>query len=561
MKKEKDTISGKFDGDSAEKTITRRTLLTGAAAASVIGTMGALVGCSPAATDGSSSGAGDAHRGSSVSWRDVPAVPKAGDIAETKEVDVCVVGGGSSGLGAARSALLHGAQSVLVLEKNDVSRIGGGVHGILRSKIAREIGWDPSPELVDEMIKDEMRLSCMRADERYYRVWAERSEEVFDSMQEAFDTQHLHVINTGEAPYDQLKDEYFSEAVYPGQGLQVSESDVNTPIIEGFTKWVSENGGEIIYSCAGEQLIKDGDKIAGVYAKNSQGSYIQVNAKAVIISTGGFEGNNEMIEELAPHVIGTPIANTIPGEGDGIKMAVWAGGQTQISPCCIMLSSATSPENPNVPSPIPFVAVNKNGKRFANEATSSFLIPYAILNQPDRRAWQIFDKNYAKIINDLKIQTWMGTIIFDDAKCAKFESVATKEDTIEGLATAIGVDPDGLKKTLEKYSELTAKGHDDQFGVPPRFMKAVNPVEPPFYAMEIPYYIDVSVGGIICNPETSEVLDANREPIPGLFASGNTVGERFGACYTNNMTGLSNGFADVGGFIAGESAGAYISKL
>ncbi len=536
--------------------ISRRSFLTGVGAAGTLAAVGMIAGC----TTGTQASSGvDATETSDVSWRTVPDVPGGSDVSETADVDVCVVGGGSSGLGAGRSALLHGAKSVLVLEKNGTSRVGGGVHGILGSKYAQAIGVEYSDTQVDEMIKEEVKMSSMRADERYYRLWAKRSGEVFSSMLDGFDSQYVHCTNNGAAPYDQLSDEYFSESAYPGEGLQVSSGDVNTPVIDGFTQWINQNGGEVRYNTAGEQLIKEGDKVVGVYAKKEDGSYLKVSAKAVIVSGGGFEGNEEMVAELAPHAIGTHVANTVPGDGSAISMCVWAGGVTQMSPCCIMLSSAKSPDDPNVPNPIPFICVNKNGERFANEATSSFVIPYSILNQPDRRAWQIFDANYAQTINALQIQTWMGTIVFNDEKIAKFEEAATKADTLAELADKLGVDPDGLQETVKTYGEMATAGHDDQFGLPLRFMSAVNPVTPPFYGMEIPYNCLVSLGGVVCNPETSEVLDESRSPILGLYASGNTVGERFGMAYTNNVTGLSNAFGDIGGYVAGESAGAYVT--
>ncbi len=493
-----------------------------------------------------------------TSWRIAPEPPSTDQVSETVDVDVVVVGAGSSGLGAARSSLLHGVKSVLVLEKGEYSRIGGGVHGICGSSYADEMGVEFTPELIDEMIKDEVKMSSMRANERYYRIWAARSREVFESMIEGFDSQYVHCTNDGAAPYDQLADEYFSESVYPGEGLQVSQGDVNTPVIEGFTSWITENGGEIRYGTRGEQLIMEDGKAVGVYAVKEDGTYLRVNSKVVIISTGGFEGDADMVAELAPHAVGCSVANYMPGTGDGIKMAVWAGAQTQLSPVCTMMSSAKSPDDPNVPNPIPFICVNKNGRRFANEATSSFVIPYAIINQPDRRAWQIFDANYAQTINDLAIQTWMGTIYFDDEKIEKFESAAVKADTLEELAEQLGIDAEGLVETVAKYGEMAEAGHDDEFGVPARFIKAVNPVEPPFYGMEIPYNLLVTCGGIVCDPDTAAVLNADKEPIPGLYATGNTVGERFGMAYTNNMTGLSNGFGDVWGYIAGESAAAYI---
>ncbi|MDR0499753.1 MAG: FAD-dependent oxidoreductase [Coriobacteriales bacterium] len=572
------------DTDGFAGSISRRSFLSGIGATGALVAASAIVGCAPTTIGGANSGAnsgtnsganGTANVGTnsggasgaasgaldSAGWRMAPAAPEASKISETVDVDVVIVGGGSSGLGAGRSALLHGAKKIIVLEKNESSRVGGGVHGILGSKYAREIGIDFSKELVNEMIKEEMQVSGMRADERYYRLWAQRSEEVFQSMLEAFDSKYVHCVNNGAAPYNQLADEYFSESVYPGEALQVSEGDVNTPVIDGFTNWINNNGGEVRYKTGGEQVIMKDGKVAGVYAKKEDGTYLQVNAKAVVVSSGGFEGNEEMLAELAPHVIGTNIANTVPGDGSGIKMCVWAGAQTQMSPCCIMMSSAKSPDDPNVPNPIPFICVNKNGERFVNEATSSFLIPYAILNQPQKKAWQIFDANYAQTINDLKIQTWMGTIFFNEEKIKKFEDAATKADTLAELAQKLGIDADGLTAQIKKYDAMQLEGHDDQYGVPHRFMTAVNPVQAPFYGMEIPYNTLVSLGGVICKPETSEVLDQQNMPIPGLYASGNTVGNRFGAVYSNNTCGLSNGFGDVGGYVAGESAGEYISKI
>jgi succinate dehydrogenase/fumarate reductase flavoprotein subunit len=548
--------------------ISRRSFLTGMGVAGALVATGVVTGCSLASDNsvGSAQSGGDPTSGgagsgvTSSSWRTVPSPPSTDAISETVDVDVCVVGGGSSGLGAGRSSLLHGAKSVLVLEKSSASRVGGGVHGIMGSSYAKAIGVEYSKEQIDEMIKDEVKMSSMRADERYYRIWAERSAEVFDSMLGAFDPQYVHCVNDGAAPYDQLKDEYFSESVYPGEALQVSKGDVNTPVIDGFTQWIIENGGEIRYSTGGEQLILDGEKVVGVYAIKDDDSYLRVNAKAVIVSGGGFEANEEMVAELAPHVLGSSIANTVPGDGSAIKMCVWAGAQTQISPVCTMMSSAKSPDDPNVPNPIPFICINKNGQRFVNEATSSFVIPYAIMNQPERRAWQIFDANFAQTLNDLKVQSWMGVLNWGEEKVEQFKVAADTADTLAELAQKIGIDAQSLEATVKRYGEMTEAGHDDQFGLPIRFMKAVNPVQAPFYAMEIPYNCLVTLGGIVCDPTTAEVLDANRKPISGLYASGNTVGERFGMAYTNNLCGLSNGFGDVWGYIAGESAGAYITK-
>ena len=492
-------------------------------------------------------------------WRDAPAVPADDQVSETLDADVVVVGAGDAGLVAATSAIQNGVKNVLVLEKMEYSRVGGGVHGILGSQWSDEIGITWTPEEIDAMIKDEMIASCMRADERYYRVWANRSREVFEHICECFDTQYVHLVNNGKAPYDQKADEYFSESVYPGQGLQVSSGDVNTPLIDGLTAWIQEQGGEIRYSTKGEQLIMEDGKVAGLYALKEDGSYLKVNAAAVILAGGSIEGNDEMFKEFCPQVYPIDCSNYAPGDGSAIQMAVWAGGQMQNAPICTMANTAISPDAPNVPSPIPFIVVNRNGERFMNEATSSFCVPMAIINQPGKVAYQIFGANYAEAINELAMQTWMGTYLYNDEKIKLFEETATKGDTIPELAEALGIDPDGLQATVDNYLAMAEAGHDDEFGVPQRFLSVVAPAEGPYWGMEMPYFVDVACGGVKCDPVSGAVLDGDGEKIPGLFAAGNTVGERFGMVYTNNMTGLSNGFADVEGYVAGESAAAYIA--
>lgn len=194
-----------------------------------------------------------------------------------------------------------------------------------------------------------------------------------------------------------------------------------------------------------------------------------------------------------------------------------------------------------------------------NEATSSFCVPMAIVNQPGKVAYQIFGANYAEAINELAMQTWMGTYLYNDEKIELFEETATKGETIAELAEALGIDADGLQATVDNYLAMAEAGHDDEFGVPSRFLSVVAPAEGPYWGMEMPYFVDVACGGVKCDPITCAVLDADGEKIPGLYAAGNTVGERFGMVYTNNMTGLSNGFADVEGYVAGESAAAYLA--
>ena len=314
------------------------------------GVAGAAVAASGAIASVSQAKADEAAEGS---WRDAPAVPGDDQVSETVEVDVAIVGAGDAGLVAATSAIQNGVKNVLVLEKLEYSRVGGGVHGILGSMWSDEIGITWTPEEIDAMIKDEMIASCMRADERYYRVWANRSREVFEHLTECFDTQYVHLVNNGKAPYDQLADEYFSESVYPGQGLQVSSGDINTPIIDGLTAWIQEQGGEIRYCTKGEQLIMEEGKVAGLYALKEDGTYLKVSAGAVILAGGSIEGNDEMFKEFCPQVYPIACSNYAPGDGSAIQMAVWAGGQIQAAPSAPWRTPPSAPRPPTSPAPSP----------------------------------------------------------------------------------------------------------------------------------------------------------------------------------------------------------------
>ncbi len=531
--------------------MSRRNFLKGTAGVTfALAGLGALGGCGSNSSQDSASNAATGN--TSEDWDAQPSVPAS--IGEELDVDILVMGSGDAGLNAAYGALSNGAKNVLIIERSASSRVGGGVHGWLKSTYTEAYGWRADQSLVDEMIKEEIRLSHCHADERFFRIWAERSEEVGGIILKNIDTTNVHL--SYQAPtYDQIADEYFSEVVYP-IGHQVSGSDTNSPVIEGLTSSIKGLGGEIRFNCAGEQLIVgDGGAVVGAYAYDSaNGYYVKLNANAVIICTGGFEGNITMIDVLMPWISGVTCANSQAGDGSGIRAGYWAGAAFSEEPMSCMLSAAVSPSEPNIPTPIPFMIVNKNGTRFVNEATSSFVIPCAILQEPDKTAYQVFDRHYAEQMRELGTQTWMGIVTYDEEKQAQFEQNAISADTLEGLAEKLDMDSDVFVAQVDRRNGWVDKGHDDDFGLPVERLALTTVKDAPFYAYKIPYYNDVTLSGILVDPETSQCIDSQKNRIKGLYAAGNTVGRRFSYVYTNNMTGLSNAFADVFGYIAGESA-------
>ena len=115
----------------------------------------------------------------------------------------------------------------------------------------------------------------------------------------------------------------------------------------------------------------------------------------------------------------------------------------------------------------------------------------------------------------------------------------------------IGVPADNLVATVERYNEMCEAGEDTDFMKAKRYLDPID--DGPFQAWKMTYLFYCTLGGVRCN-EKLQVLDTNRDPIPGLYAAGNTVGYRFGSSYETLLHGGSNGLAATHGYVAGESA-------
>ncbi len=314
------------------------------------------------------------------------------------------------------------------------------------------------------------------------------------------------------------------------EGKTIAVGSYLVPILQ---KKAEELGVKIIYEAAAKEiLVKDG-AVVGVKADG----YL-VNAKSVVIATGGFAGNAEMVEKLKPELKGMATTNTSGMVGDGIKMAEAVGANTvdmdqiQIHPTVEFDSKSLITEGLRGDGAI---LVNSEGKRFTDEVNTRDAVSQAELKQPGGFVWLIVDQNMAD-----KSGVIAGYIKKGYAKPGK---------TLEELAKTIGVNEANLKATLNTWNGYVASKKDPEFNRT-SFTNTLD--KAPYYAIKVSPAVHHTMGGIQIN-EKAEVLNKEKKVIKNLFAAGEVTGGVHGA---NRLGG--NAVADfvVFGRISGQSAAA-----
>ena len=288
------------------------------------------------------------------------------------------------------------------------------------------------------------------------------------------------------------------------------------------------------------KLLLDKDyKIAGAVVHGKHSGYYKVAAKAVVLATGGYGQNKEMVGFYRPTFKNMTSSNNVTSTGDGIKMALNIGASmtdidwVQAHPTVGLDSRILISETVRG---VGAIMVNVKGARFVNELTTRDRASDAILHQPERRAWLVFDSdlyNSAKMVRG-----------YDHLGMLK------KANTVEELAKLCNMDPKTLAETVKSYNGYRKAGKDEAFGRPDMPL-AVE--KAPFYAVAVAPGIHHTMGGVAITPE-SEVLDIQSRPIPGLYAAGEVTGGVHGF---NRLGGNAVADTVVFGRRSGEHAAQY----
>lgn len=440
------------------------------------------------------------------------------DTSSTKETveetyDIAVVGAGGAGLSAALTALQQG-KTVVLFEKTGLvggaSSMAGAGTVATGSKLQKETGMDDSPEALKA---DMLANGHNKNDEGTLDIFVNTVGEAVDWLTDE---------NGGNVEYEKEEEPTRTFSAV-GRGAAVTSK-----LSEEF-----ENQGGILYvnTPATELIVEDG-KVTGIKAEGTDTNYV-IHANSVILATGGFGNNDEMVPDEYKSFV---YAGHAGATGDGIKMAEAVDADTinmdlvNVQPnSMIMPSGLGQYTNPGVGSAYRASGaflVNQDAVRFANETGSSYDLKNAQAENErqylicDQTSFDAFNKGMenSKIYSEEDVNTWLENN-------GSSNPVFVKADTIEDLANTLSLDAETLKQTVETYN--SAVGTTDEFG---RAISLPISTDGPFYAIQLHNRYYATLGGLHIDSDM-HVLNTKQEAIEGLYAAGEVVGGLEGDIY------------------------------
>ncbi len=418
--------------------------------------------------------------------------PEAKD--ETYDVDVVVVGGGVAGLSSAIEAAENGAD-VLILEKQGIvggatTRSGGKLMAN-GTDVQKAAGIEDSNELMFDYLKG---IGGDMIDDTKLHQFVDHSLETYNWMVDmGVKVQDVEPIHSS-LPIWRVHNVEGGGGMTDGHGGKI--------VIPMLDKYKAVDGDILYNVTANELIVNDNKEVVGVKGVKADGSNVTVNAKSVILATGGYASNREM---MAPYADFTENYSTnVPAGnvGDGIVMGEAVGAQTFQNPSVqTVYVSYTCGVGINEESGL---IVSEDGKRVANEYSYQFHVGNELAKEKSNVAYYIATANdpYPTVQYGMSLDSTVSA------------------DSIEELAEKIGVDAEALKATVDRYNELCAKGNDEDFGKPADKMIPVEGDK--YFALKLNPAVTVTYSGLVTDVE-SHVLDAENTPIKGLYAAGETA--------------------------------------
>jgi len=447
---------------------------------------------------------------------------------EELDTDVVIIGAGGAGMTAAINTAQAG-KDVILLEKmpyagGNTTKATGGMNAA-ETHYQAEQGIDDS---VEQFVEDTMEGGHNINDKDLVTTLAENSAEAIDWL-DSIGAPLPKVSFSGGATNARI------HAPEDGSG-------VGAYLVTSLLKKMDELDINVMYDTKATSLISKDGTVTGVKAESRDTEYT-INAKAVILATGGFGNNEDMIVKYRKDLKGT-VTTSAPGiTGDGIVMAEDVGAdlvdieQIQLHPTVEQKTSMLITESVRGDGAI---LVNQDGKRFTDELLTRDVVSAAELEQPGSYAYIIFDQ---RLRDGLKaIEKYVST------------GITVQGDTIEELAEKIDVDPATLAETLKNWNQYVADQNDPDFGRTTGMDHDLS--QAPFYAIKIAPGIHHTMGGVHIDTD-ARVIDKDGNPIPGLFAAGEVVGGVHGG---NRLGGNAVADVVVFGKIASESAVEYCDK-
>ena len=496
---------------------------------------------------------------------------KAKDIEET--VDVVVVGAGGAGMTAAITATDAG-KKVIVVESQPIAggnsvRSTGGMNAAKtpyqdKNEFKEAAGVEKTLATAAEKFADNATITALAATVKsQWDAYQANPQGYFDSVElMELDTliggkgkNNPELVKTlaenSAAAIEWLASigaEVKNVGAFGGASVKRIHRPVNAdgkvtavgayivPILE---KNLQDRNVQFLFDTTANEIIMKDGKAVGIKATGKDGHKVTINAKSVVIATGGFGANAEMVEKYKPELKGFATTNAEGAQGQGIEMATAVGAATvdmdqiQIHPTVHIEEDGNAHLITEGLRGDGAILVNAEGKRFYDEVSTRDKVSAAIIAQPEKSAWLVVDQSMVD----------KSAVIAGYIKSGYTVTGATYEE----LAKAMGVDETTFVSTMNTWNQAVEAKSDAEFNR----TSFANPLTAaPYYAIKITPAVHHTMGGIVINPK-AEVLNEKGEVISGLFAAGEVTGGVHGA---NRLGGNAVADFTVFGRIAGQSA-------
>ena len=496
-----------------------------------------------------------------------PEVAEA-DIADTKETTLLIVGAGTAGLACAATALDMGLDFFLA-EKLPVISESREYMGAVNTQLIKDAGLEADTGM---LLNELSRYASGKCDRDLIKMWIDESAEAVEWYTPMFNAVGEAVMLPDYGGEEQGGTLYYSPVTEHMSGTAYIPPTRNEVICNHIT----DNGGVVNFDYEMVKLVHEDGKVTGAVFNTDDG-YVQVNAKYTVLACGGYAANPEMMQALQPDAVActTAAAFNPPCTGTGIKAGMWAGAAKQNDPTPMLFDRGAV--EPGVDAGYvdngkgglmlpgtrfqlnlgsqPFLKVNRNGKRFANESTPYDNICFAAGMQPGGVFCQVMDADAPQDMvrfmqggcaaASREFMAQGGTI--DSYVEMAGVDLVKKADTIEELADMLGFEgdaKDAFLATIDEYNALYDAQKDTQYGKEAYRLSQIRTA--PFYGCWYGASLLTTLDGLCINADL-QALDSNKNPIEGLYAIGDCSGNFFATNYPEYIVGVAAGRSTVQG--------------